>query len=646
MPHAATIPACPRCGAEMPAESIRGLCAACLMAGVLKPTQQMEDTVRALPELEELALSFPAFEIQRLIGRGGMGAVYLAQQKTLKRQVAIKVLPPGMMDGDEPFAESFKMEAQAMASLTHPGIVSVFDYGETADGLLYIVMEHVEGRDLMEIIREGPLSEDEALRLLPQICEALHFAHQNGIIHRDVKPSNILVTPEGRVKIADFGLALCTGLEERLQTQATMSLGTPEYAAPEQLKAEGTVDQRADVYALGVLIYQMLTGELPRGSWRPASEVAGVRRAWDEVIHRATQTDPAHRSESIAVMQEAISRIGAGEAGFRGWWLRLPISGRIAWSTAALLVLAAVPVVLERGLGAAFSIKDSLLAEPPTLAAVTQATRDAITTRVDAAAEGYTMVSLRAYIAAAQERASSKNTSSEEQSIFSQELQRITSDRTLPAADGPDTPAVVRELRTSFREPVETFRREHTALYESISQTRKRQINLGKATAFRPAIAPDAATKEQPFVNSLGMKFVPIPGTRIALCIHETRRQDYAAYAAAIPAASGEWKEVRHVNVPAGHEDRHPVVNVSWVEAQAFHLWLGLKEGLRYRLPTDVEWSCAIGIGELEANRLERYPDAKRGWMKNVYPWGTGLPVQGPKGAGIGNYADISWMNH
>ncbi len=606
------------------------------------PAQQLDDATRTLPGIEEMTLSFPGFEIQRLIGRGGMGAVYLARQKTLERQVAIKVLPPGMMEGEEPFAERFKQEARAMASLDHPGIVSVFDYGETADGLLYIVMEHVEGRDLMEIIREGRVGETEALRLLPQICDALHFAHQNGIIHRDVKPSNLLVTVDGRVKIADFGLALCTRLEERLETQATLSLGTPEYAAPEQLKEGAAVDHRADIYALGVMIYQMLTGELPRGSWRPVSEVAGVRREWDAIIRHATQTDSAQRPESIAVIQTAISRIGIDQ---RGWWQRLPMIHRIAWAAAALLVLSAVPVLLERGLGVASSIKESLLAEPPALAAVTEATREAITTRVDEAAAGYAMVSLRAYIAAVQERVASKTISAAEQAIFRREVERITTDRTLPAVDAPGTPTVLTELRSSFRDPVQAFRQEHTALYETIGQARKREIKSGEATTYRQAISPDAATIRQPFVNSLGMKFVPVPGTKIALCIHETRRQDYAAYAAAIPAAAAEWKDAHVEEVPAGHEDRHPVVNVSWLEAQAFHLWLTLREGRRYRLPTDAEWSCAIGVGDLEANRLERYPDAKRGWLKNVYPWGTGLPVQGPKGAGIGNYADMSWMN-
>lgn len=643
---------CQQCGAEVPADGTRGLCPACLLAEVMVPTGHLEAAVRELPSITELASCFPGYEIQRLIGRGGMGAVYLAWQRALERHVAIKVLPPGMMEGEEPFADRFKQEARAMASLNHPGIVSVFDYGETAEGLLYIVMEHVDGPDLMELIRSGQVTQDLALRLLPQVCDALQFAHEKGIVHRDVKPSNILVTRDGQVKIADFGLALLIHLETRLKTQSTLSLGTPEYAAPEQLKSEAQVDHRADIYALGVMIFQMLTGELPRGAWQPASEIAAVSMRWDAIIQRAMQNDPARRQDSAGRVKTEISSINAPampSSGLRGWWAALTRAGRIKWATAAALLLSLISFPISRlwheGVQGAVALSTALLTDKDT-ETVKKATAAAIAAHVTTAAAGYAEVSLRAYIAAVQEKVKSTSVNAAEKAVFQQELERLTADRSMPATDAQGTPELIRELRTSFRDPVEAFRREQTAVVEAIGQARLHELKMGVAQTFQPAVKPAAATKEQPFINSLGMKFIPVPGTQIILCIHETRRSDYATFAATVPAAGREWEKQTHEGVPTGHKDTHPVSGVSWVEAQAFHFWLSQQEGLRYRLPTDVEWSCAVGIGSLEANRQLHYPDARRGWLKNVYPWGTGLPVKGPKGAGIGNYADVSWMSH
>jgi serine/threonine protein kinase len=167
------------------------------------------------PTLEQLQQVLPQYEISAFIARGGMGAVYRGTQRALKRAVAIKVLPPEMEEGDMQFAARFKHEAQAMAQLSHPNIVAVHEAGEV-DGLLYFVMEFIEGTDLAQLIAsEGRIEPQRAIQITSAVCEALAFAHEEGIVHRDIKPSNIMIDRRGRVKVADFGLAKTLNVETR-----------------------------------------------------------------------------------------------------------------------------------------------------------------------------------------------------------------------------------------------------------------------------------------------------------------------------------------------------------------------------------------------------------------------------------------------
>jgi serine/threonine protein kinase len=166
-----------------------------------------------------------------------MGAVYKGMQVRLKRPVAIKIMRRDL-GKDHDFEARFEREAQAMAKLNHPNIVSVIDYGEAGPDYLYIVMELVDGADLMDVIRGGQMTQEMALSLLPQICDALQFAHDHGIVHRDIKPSNIMLTRDGRIKMADFGLAKRFDVESSFRTQTGTGMGTPDYAAPEQFSPE------------------------------------------------------------------------------------------------------------------------------------------------------------------------------------------------------------------------------------------------------------------------------------------------------------------------------------------------------------------------------------------------------------------------
>ena len=263
------------------------------------------------PLPEELTALLPAgtYSVESLIGRGGMGAVYKGAQLRLQRPVAIKIMRRDQ-GRDHDFEQRFHREALAMAKLNHPNIVSVIDYGEAGPDYLYIVMELVDGADLMEVIRTGRMTQEMALRLLPQICDALQFAHDHGIIHRDIKPGNIMLTRDGRIKVADFGLAKRQDVESGFHTQSGTGMGTPDYAAPEQFMTDAPIDHRADIYALGVMIYQMLTGQLPRGVWKPPSQHAACDPHWDDIVSHAMQQDPKDRYQAASEVKTDVSRIG------------------------------------------------------------------------------------------------------------------------------------------------------------------------------------------------------------------------------------------------------------------------------------------------------------------------------------------------
>ncbi len=263
------------------------------------------------PTVEELDAVLSSYELLEVLGRGGMGAVYKARQYSLDRIVAIKVLPT-MEDTDGiQFVERFRREAQAMAQLNHPNIVSVYSFGETSDGLLYIVMEYVEGTDLHGVIRTGEMTPDHVLSWAPQICEAIQYAHDAGIVHRDIKPANVFIENSGTVKIGDFGLAKVGGDHAATKlTMTNMAMGTPDYVAPEVLEWGVEPDHRADVYALGVMLYEMLTGSVPRGSWKSVSEkVPGLDPRFDEIIVKAMDPDQDSRTQSAGEVATALNEI-------------------------------------------------------------------------------------------------------------------------------------------------------------------------------------------------------------------------------------------------------------------------------------------------------------------------------------------------
>src|SRR5262245_48919708 len=264
------------------------------------------------------------YRITRKLGAGGMANVYLAEDQELGRRVAIKILNERHAN-DEQFVERFRREAKNAAGLSHPNVVSIYDRGE-AEGTYYIAMEYVEGRTLKDlIVTRGPSPIPIAIDYIRQVLSALRFAHRNGIVHRDIKPHNVIVDSEGRVKVADFGIARA-GTSQ--MTEAGSIIGTAAYLSPEQARG-APVDQTSDIYSVGIVLYELLTGTVPFTGETPV-EIAmkhlsqipeapstlrpEIPRDLDLVVLRALAKEPADRYRSAKEMDRDLELVGRGEA--------------------------------------------------------------------------------------------------------------------------------------------------------------------------------------------------------------------------------------------------------------------------------------------------------------------------------------------
>jgi serine/threonine protein kinase/formylglycine-generating enzyme required for sulfatase activity len=921
---------CPQCGAALPAEATEGLCPRCLMAEAMQPTAPKTSSGSwQPPSPEELQALIPGYTIEKLLGKGGMGAVYKGVQVNLDRPVAIKIISNVLDEADASYGERFKNEARAMAKLNHPGIVAVHDYGETANGILYIVMEYIEGTDVARMIaQQKRLHTEHAMAITAHVCDALAYAHERGIIHRDIKPANIMVSNEGVVKVADFGLAKMTKSGESGLTQSGMAMGTLHYMAPEALMLGSEVDHRADIYAVGVMLYQMLTGKVPHGMFElPSMQVPGLDPRYDAIIAQAMREDRDIRYQSVrglrgdldsiltqpvvqvdpqatraaAAVRAQAERPSTQPHRTAGQPYRPPQSQVVmrsqpkkrspwVWVTFGIVFLVVIAYFfrpqnsafsnsqqtdqLNRSLPASLPIADPSPAKkttetssatnpgpvPPKLAAISEknamtesiqwvdglaelwkggmspdvfergngnmarvvlktssicarpashpmrdqvvratvradawgvgvrhpnvmlpnaqgasyeviikrdrnnlrlrivnpstrnfptilnfpplpaeydwsvahtievrAVKDLITvfldgknlgsTRDDSIAQGYPIVwlnpvgevqafefaDLSGTPATSQESTRQANVPElvvlQEQyeklqaervtAVFAadvaklnsgylggidreivkeraaghldgvlaleEEKKRITAKQSVPERDGTGTLAAVKNLRIIYREAyakLEAARLTNSkALTDPLVPRLKaleadlaKQNRIANAMAVRkyweklPAQESTAADSIKTlFINSLGMKFVSLPGTKVKICIHETRKVDFANFAFAVAATNASWKNVRiQDGLTVSASDDHPVVNVSWEEATAFCAWLSTKEGKTYRLPTDREWSIAVGIGTRETSMGT--PESRNAKLKDIYPWGT----QWPPPASAGNYADAT----
>ena len=287
------------------------------------------------PEVE-----LAGIETEKTLGRGGMGTVYLGRQTSLDRAVAVKVLSAELA-GDVLFLERLEREAHTMARLTHPNIVSIYDFQSWPSGDAAIVMEYVEGGTLRDLLRQHPdgLPVDRAVDLIQQVSEGLATAHASGVIHRDIKPENILLDNGGRAKVTDFGLALPLHEPTTRLTLTGTTVGTIDYMAPEQLR-EGEIDARADVFALGVLAFEMLTGQTPRGHFDPPHrQRREVPERVSQAVMRALRPEPDARFGDVASFQKAVT---------------VGLKRRLPWKPvlAAVLALLVLPAAVGGYLGA------------------------------------------------------------------------------------------------------------------------------------------------------------------------------------------------------------------------------------------------------------------------------------------------------
>jgi serine/threonine protein kinase len=319
---------CPQCDTQFVSAESGTPCPACLIKiglaswGIRSLGNPLPDgenggssgawIVEADPTAEELAGKFPQLEILELVGRGGMGSVFKARQKSLQRTVALKIIRPEI-NAKPGFAERFVREARALAQLNHPNIVTVHDFGQV-NGLYYLVMEYIDGVNLRQMLLNRQLAPRQALEVVPAVCDALQFAHDHGIVHRDIKPENILVDRDGRVKIADFGLAKLLNRESTATnlTGTNHVMGTMNYMAPEQFERPAEVDHRADIYSLGVVIYEMLTGELPMGRFALPSQKVQLDVRLDEVVLHTLEKEPALRYQRVTELKTDVQSISSG----------------------------------------------------------------------------------------------------------------------------------------------------------------------------------------------------------------------------------------------------------------------------------------------------------------------------------------------
>jgi serine/threonine protein kinase len=268
---------------------------------------------RQPPTPEELnELLADKVEVLEFIGRGGMGVVYKCRQKVLNRLVALKLLCV-REDREEQLIERFTHEACLLAELDHPNIIRIHEFGLIQNSP-YFLMDFVEGRNLRQVLNQGKMPIPQVIQMALQICDALEHAHQKGFVHRDIKPENILMDADGPAKLADFGLAFRGEEDSQRLTVTGQCMGTPHYMSPEQHSNPKTVDFRSDIYALGVVLYECVTGELPCGRFgNPSKFHPGLDPRFDDLILQALNSHPDGRQQSVGELRVKLAALQEGQ---------------------------------------------------------------------------------------------------------------------------------------------------------------------------------------------------------------------------------------------------------------------------------------------------------------------------------------------
>ncbi|MBS0173749.1 MAG: SUMF1/EgtB/PvdO family nonheme iron enzyme, partial [Nitrospira sp.] len=774
------------------------------------------------------------YRLCSLLGDGGFGNVWRAEQKeVVKREVALKVIKLGMDTAQ--VLGRFNQERHALAALKHPNIATILDAGVGPNGRPYFAMELVHGGTVTQWCQEHDSTLEERLRLFIQICQAVHHAHEKGILHRDIKPTNVLVTEVDGAplpKVIDFGIAkaMHSGslADLTMLTQEDQVIGTPVYMSPEQIEGGGMLDARSDVYALGALLYELLTGEQPfdvssisqgglaavkrliletnperpstrlrqkTGSSKQRRSVSPARLSalpadLDWITMKALEKDRLRRYQTAAEIAEDVQRhldclpvlARPPSLGYKaGRWLRRHRRGVVTAGIGAAFSGAVVawavmhyqteqakkssPIVLDEKGVFTNSLGMKFLDVPGTdVLMCIHETRhqdyEAYAKDVPGAMGIWSngvergldpMVDNRGSHPVIRVNWGEAKSFCDWLSRKEHRAYRLPTDREWSYAAGigdaekwtkETTPSTVFRHTTAFpwgnewpppegvgnfsdetrmkftpaeqpyfkgrtdgyftTAPVMSFKPNKLGIYDLSGNvhewvedwwdaTRQSHASRGGSWAdarrenllssyrngynavanpafgfrcvverrptfhadptlvvvkppepkFPKTMTPEQAAKAS-LTNTLGMKFIPIPGTDVLFCIHETRRQDYSAFDKDVPqiGAGLQWKNQRWGNTPTGMGEDHPVSGVNWDEATAFCAWLSRKEHRIYRLPTDTEWSIAVGIGELESLSHDSTPAMLGGIPPGAYPYGAVFPPA--PGQKAGNYADLA----
>lgn len=654
-------------------DPLHGNHASDLLGAALPPTQPVSDpSAWQPPSPEFLQAMLPGYYVEGFLARGGMGAVYRGVQVSLSRRVAIKILPPKLAEADANFAERFKQEARAMAQLNHPGIVSVYDFGEMQDGTLYFIMEFVDGTDVSQMVaQQGRLPSAHAMAITAHVCDALQYAHERGVVHRDIKPANIIVGYDGSVKVADFGLAKSALHANTSLTVSGHVMGTPHFVAPEALTLGSSVDHRADIYAVGVMLYQMLTGKLPQGVFEmPSMQVPGLDPRYDAIVAAAMRENRDQRYQHIHDMRRALDAIvtqpvaktevaGATPAPQRTAGGPPPqqkprapgqpqrkVAAPAPHQKASSAGWAAFFVVLLALAGGAFWLfrspatqgkaQGNGVASPsnPPASAPSNATTnpDAANLLINGSFESKDLSQWRLQGHREDKEAGSfepnaGRNNSTAAVLRSEEINDIRFMQTVKVTPNTDyvvsgwlkTQGVVQEdgkLRGAGLSVLGGFEgtkpiggdNDWTLVQFTFNSKERTEVEICARLGFFGAAAKGTiwfddlrmeragvvpSTREKPFINSLGMKFVPVPGTKVLMCIHPTRVKDYQSFAVEHSTGNTDWQHPKDKRREYPASPDHAVTMVNWFEAQAFCDWLSKKEGLSYRLPSNEDWRAA-----------------------------------------------------